>query len=138
MSVQRCTSGPGVLFALAVDEGNTDDQVFNGQNVILSNIILWEIADLTKYTHGYDEDGQNVITCQNCQGCAQFVADQVLHSNNRFQKCTIGGVSHKNLCFISNSFASQLTDHSFSFLLPRLENVVPADSVLVSLPFQNF
>lgn len=76
VSVQRCTSGPAVLFALAVDEGNTDDEVFNGNNVVLNNIALWEIADLQTDEWGYNEDGQNTITCQNCQGCAQFVADQ--------------------------------------------------------------
>jgi hypothetical protein len=88
-SIQRCKGSPGILFAVGVDEAHqSGDAVMKGNNAVLNNVVFWELVN------GSSDTGKNVINCQNCQGCSQFVADVVLHtSTSRFNKCTFGGVS---------------------------------------------
>jgi hypothetical protein len=85
-AIMRCQGSPGILFAVGVDEGHqSGDAVMKGNNAVLNNVVFWELVN------GSSDTGKNVINCQNCQGCSQFVADVVLHtSTSRFNKCTFG------------------------------------------------
>ena len=84
-SIQRCGPGQPIMFALGIEHDHTGgEEVLNANNALFNNIVFWEMKGDS------DDYGTNVVNCQNCQGCAQFIGDQVLHSNSRFMKCAWG------------------------------------------------
>ena len=88
-SIQRCSNGPGLLLALGAGVDNDDgSQGFTCSNCVINNVAIWELSD------GSDADGDHTITCSNCQGCSQFIADQVDFSNNRWTRCPFGVSQH--------------------------------------------
>ncbi|NET14977.1 MAG: hypothetical protein F6K08_20160, partial [Okeania sp. SIO1H6] len=73
----------GAIFFKGDSEGNSGDAVFSGNNVVFNGIAFWELDG------GSNDNGQNEIDIQNGQGCAQFIGDTVLHSDSRFNLCTV-------------------------------------------------
>ncbi|WP_293160325.1 GEVED domain-containing protein, partial [Okeania sp. SIO2C9] len=73
----------GAIFFKGDSEGNSGDAVFSGNNVVFNGIAFWELDG------GTNDNGQNEIDIQNGQGCAQFIGDTVLHSDSRFNLCTV-------------------------------------------------
>ncbi|NEP86372.1 MAG: hypothetical protein F6K18_05795 [Okeania sp. SIO2C2] len=73
----------GAIFFKGDSEGNSGDAVFSGNNVVFNGIAFWELAGET------NDNGKNEIDIQNGQGCAQFIGDTVLHSDSRFNLCTV-------------------------------------------------
>ena len=73
----------GAVFYVGEDEGNTGEEVISGSNVVFDGIAFWELDNTTA------DNGTNTINIQNGQGCAQFIADRVIHSNTRFTACTV-------------------------------------------------
>lgn len=70
--------------------------VIDLSNVVLGGAALWDFTDfnpnrgtrLSSATSAYTRPGNlTLINMQNAQGCSQFISDQVLMSNNRWNRC---------------------------------------------------
>ena len=79
----------GAIFVKAhPDEEGTSssDQVFNGDNVILNGIALWDLVEV-----GTGQASDTELIINNGQGCAQFISTKVNFQNVRWNRCTLGG-----------------------------------------------
>lgn len=104
----------GAIFFIDAYTGN--NQVFNVNNAILGGIGLWDFTDFnpdrdtllgkTKNDGSGDKrasifnpaigGGNNegtVINLSDAQGCAQFISNQILMSNNRWNRCELASES---------------------------------------------
>jgi len=93
------------------DAYKNNNQVFNLDNVILGGIGLWDFTDFNpeggngdlmyKDGNAFDENGfgsvwtkhsgtNTEIKMSNAQGCAQFISNTVIMSNNRWARCARG------------------------------------------------
>jgi len=78
----------GAIFVKAhPDEEGTSssDQVFNGYNVILNGIALWDLVEV-----GTGQDSDTELNIINGQGCAQFISTKVNFQNVRWNRCALG------------------------------------------------
>ena len=94
----------GAIFFMDAFQGT--NELFNLNNVILGGIGLWDFTDfntdrdtllstaaLSSFDPAIDGDPDaTVINLQNAQGCAQFISNQVLMSNNRWNRCATANV----------------------------------------------
>ena len=88
----------GAIFFMDAFKGT--NELFNLNNVILGGIGLWDFVDLNPNrttllssapsVFNAPVGDQTVINLQDAQGCAQFISHQVLMSNNRWNRCSVG------------------------------------------------
>jgi hypothetical protein len=80
------------------------NELFNLNNVILGGVALWDMTDFnpnrsallnsaTSVFAPSTGNNRTVINMQNAQGCSQFISDQVLMSNNRWNRCDVAAHS---------------------------------------------
>jgi len=97
----------------------TTNQVFNLNNVILGGIGLWDFTDFNPHRNTLlsTDNGGNAnsviapndgslsgnlgqrteINMQNAQGCAQFISNKVIMSNNRWNHCAAAERQHQQV-----------------------------------------
>ena len=72
----------GAIFFKGDEEGSdSSDKVFNGNNVILNGIGLWDLVTV-------GDDGNTELGINNGQGCAQFISSSIDFNDVRWNKCT--------------------------------------------------
>ena len=72
----------GAIFA--INEYRGENVVFDGDNVILGGIGLYDFIDISGYGSTFTE-----IDYDNAQGCAQFISNQVDFQNTRWNRCAL-------------------------------------------------
>ena len=85
----------GALFVKAHpdEEGNgSSDQVFNGNNVILNGIGLWDLVEV-----GTENSGDTELIINNGQGCAQFISTKANFQNVRWNRCEPPAIKQINV-----------------------------------------
>jgi len=88
-SIQRPGEHATVLFAIAVEEERRSrDVVMKGSNSVFDGVAFWEIAE------GVSDNGWSEMEFSNCQGCSQFVGDQISFDGGRFTRCAFGVASY--------------------------------------------
>jgi len=72
----------GAIFA--INEYRDENVVFDGDNVILGGIGLYDFIDISGNGSTFTE-----IDYDNAQGCAQFISNQVDFQNTRWNRCAL-------------------------------------------------
>ena len=75
--------------AFPSEEGTgSSDKVFDGNNVVLNGIALWDLTEI-----GTGQSSDTEIGCSDCQGCASFIGTKINFQNVRFTRCApdVGG-----------------------------------------------
>ena len=73
--------GIGAIFFKGDEEGSdSSDKVFNGNNVVLNGVALWDLVTV-------GEGGDTELGINNGQGCAQFVSSSIDFNNVRWNHC---------------------------------------------------
>ena len=81
----------GAIFYKGSDGYNSSDEVFNGNNVILNGIGLWDLVNIGgDPTLTVSDQGTTEININNGQGCAQFVSSTVTFNDVRWNRCGVG------------------------------------------------
>lgn len=88
----------GAIFFMDAYKGT--NTLFELSNTILGGVALWDLTDFNPnrnqllsnapsvFDPGFDEDNRTVINAgQNAQGCSQFISNQVLMSDARWNRC---------------------------------------------------
>ena len=86
-SMSTPVSKIGAIFVKAhpFEEGtSSSDQVFNGSNVILNGIALWDLVEV-----GTGQASDTELIINNGQGCAQFISTKVNFQDVRWNRCTL-------------------------------------------------
>lgn len=74
----------GAIFVHYEEPVGNSDQVFNGNNVILNGVGLW---DLNPFNGGYNQAVKTEININNGQGCTQFIGGAIVQNDVRWNRC---------------------------------------------------
>ena len=71
----------GAIFVKLEDQDGSSDQVFNGDNVVLNGVGLWDLVTV-------GDTGTTELAINNGQGCAQFISSSINFNDVRWNRCS--------------------------------------------------
>ena len=80
----------GAIFCKGTDGPGSSDQVFNGHNLVLNGIGLWDLVNIGGSPVTVSDLGNTEILINDAQGCAQFISSTVTFNDVRWNRCGVG------------------------------------------------